>query len=402
MALGERAAEIPVSSTKSAIGHLLGAAGAVEAIATVEALRRGVAPPTVGWERARPGARPRLRPRRGRGRWIAQRRRPAWSRSRTRSGSAATTPSSASPHDARSRVDERPAARRARRERLQLLCDPGSFAPCAPRSLSPRLGDRAGAGRRRRRRGRAGRRPAGVLLRPGPGLHGRLAGRGARRLDRPRDASSPARPAPRWSASSSPAAPGCRRATPRSPATAGSSGPASTLSARVPQISVVSGVSAGGGAYSPALDRLRGHDRGRAHVPHRPEGRRGGAGRAGLDGGPRRPGRALAQRRLPARGAGRPRRRRSARELLAMLPSSFGGQPPIAPSAGPGATTRMRPCRPRRARSTTCATSPPRSPTRATCWSSTPTGRGTWSPRWRGSKAARSASSPTSRGGSAA
>jgi 3-oxoacyl-[acyl-carrier-protein] synthase II len=48
-ALGEHAHEVPISSTKSVIGHLLGAAGAVEAIATVEALRRGVAPPTVGW-----------------------------------------------------------------------------------------------------------------------------------------------------------------------------------------------------------------------------------------------------------------------------------------------------------------------------------------------------------------
>lgn len=54
-ALGERAGEIPVSSTKSAIGHLLGAAGAVEAIATVESLRRRVAPPTVGWEVAEEG-----------------------------------------------------------------------------------------------------------------------------------------------------------------------------------------------------------------------------------------------------------------------------------------------------------------------------------------------------------
>jgi len=54
-ALGERAADIPVSSTKSAIGHLLGAAGAVEAIATIEALRRRVAPPTVGWEEAEEG-----------------------------------------------------------------------------------------------------------------------------------------------------------------------------------------------------------------------------------------------------------------------------------------------------------------------------------------------------------
>ena len=49
-ALRERAAEIPVSSTKSAIGHLLGAAGAVEAVATVLALRDRIAPPTLGWE----------------------------------------------------------------------------------------------------------------------------------------------------------------------------------------------------------------------------------------------------------------------------------------------------------------------------------------------------------------
>jgi 3-oxoacyl-[acyl-carrier-protein] synthase II len=55
LALGERAADVPVSSTKSAIGHLLGAAGAVEAIATVGALRRRVAPPTVGWEEAEEG-----------------------------------------------------------------------------------------------------------------------------------------------------------------------------------------------------------------------------------------------------------------------------------------------------------------------------------------------------------
>jgi 3-oxoacyl-[acyl-carrier-protein] synthase II len=54
-ALGERAADVPVSSTKSAIGHLLGAAGAVEAIATVEALRRRLAPPTIGWEEAEEG-----------------------------------------------------------------------------------------------------------------------------------------------------------------------------------------------------------------------------------------------------------------------------------------------------------------------------------------------------------
>jgi 3-oxoacyl-[acyl-carrier-protein] synthase II len=49
-ALGERAAEVPVTSTKSAIGHLLGAAGAVEAIATIHTLRERVVAPTLGLE----------------------------------------------------------------------------------------------------------------------------------------------------------------------------------------------------------------------------------------------------------------------------------------------------------------------------------------------------------------
>jgi 3-oxoacyl-[acyl-carrier-protein] synthase II len=49
-ALGEHAERVPVSSAKSAIGHLLGAAGAVEAVATVLALQRSIVPPTVGWE----------------------------------------------------------------------------------------------------------------------------------------------------------------------------------------------------------------------------------------------------------------------------------------------------------------------------------------------------------------
>lgn len=55
LALGSSAGSLPISSTKSAIGHLMGAAGAVEAVATVAALRRGIAPPTVGWEQADEG-----------------------------------------------------------------------------------------------------------------------------------------------------------------------------------------------------------------------------------------------------------------------------------------------------------------------------------------------------------
>jgi 3-oxoacyl-[acyl-carrier-protein] synthase II len=46
----ERAKQIPVSSTKSAIGHLLGAAGAVEAVATIETLSTRIIPPTLGYE----------------------------------------------------------------------------------------------------------------------------------------------------------------------------------------------------------------------------------------------------------------------------------------------------------------------------------------------------------------
>ena len=46
---GERAPKIPISSTKSMIGHLIGAAGSVELIATLLGMENGEAPPTINY-----------------------------------------------------------------------------------------------------------------------------------------------------------------------------------------------------------------------------------------------------------------------------------------------------------------------------------------------------------------
>jgi 3-oxoacyl-[acyl-carrier-protein] synthase II len=47
---GKKAYEIPISSTKSITGHLLGAAGGVEAIATLLTIERGIIHPTLNYE----------------------------------------------------------------------------------------------------------------------------------------------------------------------------------------------------------------------------------------------------------------------------------------------------------------------------------------------------------------
>jgi 3-oxoacyl-[acyl-carrier-protein] synthase II len=52
---GDRAYRVPVSSTKSMVGHLLGASGAVELIACVLSIRHGVVHPTINYRTPDPG-----------------------------------------------------------------------------------------------------------------------------------------------------------------------------------------------------------------------------------------------------------------------------------------------------------------------------------------------------------
>lgn len=47
---GNHAFELNISSTKSMTGHLLGAAGAVESIASILAIKNGIVPPTINHE----------------------------------------------------------------------------------------------------------------------------------------------------------------------------------------------------------------------------------------------------------------------------------------------------------------------------------------------------------------
>ena len=51
---GDRAYRIPVSSTKSMTGHLMGAGGGIEAIATIQAIKTGIVPPTINQEHPDP------------------------------------------------------------------------------------------------------------------------------------------------------------------------------------------------------------------------------------------------------------------------------------------------------------------------------------------------------------
>lgn len=51
---GEHATELAISSTKSMTGHLLGAAGAIEAIYSIKAIENQILPPTINYETADP------------------------------------------------------------------------------------------------------------------------------------------------------------------------------------------------------------------------------------------------------------------------------------------------------------------------------------------------------------
>lgn len=57
---GEQAYKMNISSTKSMTGHLLGAAGAIEALATVLAVKNDIAPPTINFETPDPEIDPRF------------------------------------------------------------------------------------------------------------------------------------------------------------------------------------------------------------------------------------------------------------------------------------------------------------------------------------------------------
>jgi 3-oxoacyl-[acyl-carrier-protein] synthase II len=48
--LGRRAYRVPISATKSMIGHTLGAGGAIEALACILAIHRGIVHPTINYE----------------------------------------------------------------------------------------------------------------------------------------------------------------------------------------------------------------------------------------------------------------------------------------------------------------------------------------------------------------
>ena len=143
-------AQIPVSSTKSAIGHLLGAAGAVEAIATLLALRDRIAPPTLNYEEPDEGLDLDYVPQRGASarRTATRTRDRHLERIRIRRAQRRALPggrmSALAERTNRSTVvSSEPRVRSTRYGRLEALCDPGSLhvirSTVLPRRESKRM-----------------------------------------------------------------------------------------------------------------------------------------------------------------------------------------------------------------------------------------------------------------------
>ena len=241
--------------------------------------------------------------------------------------------------------------------RLEALCDPGSLnvirSTVLPRRESKRMapGDGVVGGS-----GTVAGRP-GVLLRAGPELRRRLAGRGARRDDHPRDGAGRARRG---------AGRGLhrlrRRAHGRRRRRAGrlrADLPPQRAAVRPRPADLRDQRRVGGRRLVLAgADRLRRDDRGVGDVPHRPGRRARGDGRGRRRRRARRPARALRQRRVPVRRRRRPRRgARWCATCSPTCPQRAGETPPIGPAGR--ACRRIDPSRrraaPRRARCTTCA-----------------------------------------------
>ena len=198
-------------------------------------------------------------------------------------------------------------------ERLELLCDPGSFSPVRSGVTSIALGDRAVAGDGVvAGAGTVGGRPVFCYAQDPGFMGGSLGAAHADSIVRVmRLAGEAGAPVVGFVES------GGARLQEGHEALAGYGRifrASVELSRQVPQISVVSGVSAGGGAYSPALTDFVVMTESARMFLTGPRVVRGGAGRGGHDGGAGRSRRPLPQRRLPAWSPRRRRRDRPAPE----------------------------------------------------------------------------------------